>query len=156
MPSAIRGNLVAHRPLDRSLSFPQAGIVNVVNSVSDTDPCRVSCRKAQEIATGSEQIDGVVKSDKLSHFVYCTQVSSPPITRHLIDLPQASNHKRLLLCEWRVAPPVLIPPDLALFRVIILEPVLELSVFFDLQMSSLERCYLSRPLASVVASSILI
>ena len=132
-PSAIRGNLVAHRPLDRSLSFPQAGIVNVVNGVSDTDPCRVSCRKAQEIATGSEQVDGVVKSDKLSQFVYCTQVSSPPITRHLMDLPQASNHKRLLLCEWRVAPPVLIPPYVALFRIIILEPVLQLSVVFDLK-----------------------
>ena len=39
-PSAIRGNLVAHRPLDRSLSFPQAGIVNVVNSCRRKRPPR--------------------------------------------------------------------------------------------------------------------
>ena len=86
MPSAIRGNLVAHRPLDRSLSFPQAGIVNVVNGVSDADPCSVSRAKAQEVATGSEQVDWVVKRNELSQFIQSAQVSSPPITRHLMDL----------------------------------------------------------------------
>ena len=123
-PSAIRGNLVAHRPLDRSLSFPQAGIVNVVNSVSDTDPCRVSCRKAQEVTTGSEQVDGVFKCDELSQFVYSALVSSSPITCHLVHFPQARYHERLLLCKRRMASPVLIPPDLAFSRIIILEPVL--------------------------------
>ena len=123
-PSAIRGNLVAHRPLDRSLSFPQAGIVNVVNSVSDTDPCRVSCRKAQEVTTGSEQVGGVIKCDELSQFVYSALVSSSPITCHLVHFPQARYHKRLLLCKRRMASPVLIPPDLAFSRIIILEPVL--------------------------------
>ena len=111
-PSAIRGNLVAHRPLDRSLSFPQAGIVNVVNGVSDTDPCSVSRAKAQEVATGSEQVDWVVKRNELSQFIQSAQVSSPPITRHLMDLSQACYHEGLLLRKWRMAPPVLIPPDL--------------------------------------------
>ena len=122
MPSAIRGNLVAHRPLDRSLSFPQAGIVNVVNGVSDTDPCSVSRAKAQEVATGSEQVDWVVKRYmyELSQFIQSAQVSSPPITRHLMDLSQACYHEGLLLRKWRMAPPVLIPPDLLLIRVVIL------------------------------------
>ena len=68
-PSAIRGNLVAHRPLDRSLSSPQAGIVNVVNSVPYSDPCTVSRCITQEVTAGSKQAEGVVKGNELSQLV---------------------------------------------------------------------------------------
>ena len=68
-PSAIRGNLVAHRPLDRSLSSPQAGIVNVVNSVPYSDPCAVSGGIAQEVTARSKQAEGIVKGYELSQLV---------------------------------------------------------------------------------------